>query len=83
MQRAKSNKLFDQDVKEAISGVKKEEYRRALEEAHAPNALTTVEHSVRIDFQLTQHDRLQLLGEIERAVSLVSPSGIGHEHLSR
>lgn len=79
MQRAKTTQLYHQDVKEAISSVKKREYRRALGEATTRKALAAIEHSVRTNFQLTQDDRLQLLGDVERIISLASPSGIDHE----
>ncbi len=67
MQRAKAVQLLDQDLKEAISDVKKDGYRKALEEAHDQTALSLVEHEIRSDFQLTRDDRLQLLGEVEHS----------------
>lgn len=67
MQRAKAVQVFDQDVREAISDVKKDGYRKALGEAHGPVGLSLIEHEIRLDFQLTRDDRLQLLGEVEHA----------------
>lgn len=72
MQRAKVTQAFDQDLKEAISDVKKDEYERALEEAHDLMALNAIEHRIRTDFQLTQDDRVQLLGDIERVAASAS-----------
>jgi hypothetical protein len=72
MQRAKVVQDFDQDVKEAISSVKKEEYRKAVDKACDLFALNIIEHRIRTDFQLTQDDRLQLLGDIERVSALAS-----------
>lgn len=64
MQRAKAAQVLEQDLKEAISIVKKDEYRRALREAHDLTALNSVEHRIRTDSQLAQDDRVQLLGEL-------------------
>ena len=70
MQKAKAVQVFDQDLKEAISDVKKDEYRRELENVRNLAALNIIEHRIRTDFQLTRNDRLQLLGEAERATAL-------------
>jgi hypothetical protein len=70
MQRTKSVQAYDNDLKEAISSVKAEVYTQALARAHDLDALTTVEHEIRSDFQLIQDDRLRLLGEVERATAL-------------
>ncbi len=72
MQRAKAMQVFDQDLKEAISSVKKDEYRRALGWAHDLMALNVIEHKIRTDSQLTQDDRVQLLGDIERVAALAT-----------
>jgi ABC-type uncharacterized transport system ATPase subunit len=72
MQRAKVVQDFDQDLKEAISSVKKEEYRKAVDKACDLLDLNIIEHRIRTDFQLTQDDRLQLLGDIERVTALAS-----------
>ncbi len=69
-QRAKTVQVFDQDLKEAISDMKKSEYRRKLETAHDLFALNVMEHRIMTDFQLTRNDRLQLLAEVERATAL-------------
>lgn len=71
MQRAKAVQMFEQDVKEAILDVKKDEYRRELENVRKLVALNIIEHKIRTDFQLTRNDRLQLLGEVERATALI------------
>jgi hypothetical protein len=70
VQKAKTIQVFDQDLKEAISDVKKSEYRRKLETLRDPVALDAMEHGIMIDFQLTSSDRLQLLAEVERATAL-------------
>ena len=70
MQRAKTVQVFDQDLKEAISDVKKDEYRRELETVRDLVALGVMEHRIMTDFQLTRNDRLQLLAEVERATAL-------------
>ena len=72
MQRAKVVQDFDQDLKEAISSVKKEEYRKAVDKACDLLDLNIIEHRIRTDFQLTQDDRLQLLGDIERVTAMAS-----------
>lgn len=64
MQRAKATQVLEQDLKEAISNVKKDEYRRALREAHDLTVLDSIEHRIRTDSQLAQDDRVQLLGEL-------------------
>jgi hypothetical protein len=66
MQREKTAVAFDQDLKEAISDVKRQEYRRELLVALNSAALRTIDHKVRSDSQLTMNDRLQLLSEIEQ-----------------
>ena len=70
MQRAKAVQVFDQDLKEAISDVKRDEYRRELETMRDLVWLDIIEHKIRTDFQLTRNDRLQLLAEVERATAL-------------
>jgi hypothetical protein len=70
MQGAEVAHVFARDLKEAISNVKRDEYRRALGETHDPMVLNAMEHRVRTDSQLTQDDRVQLLGEIERVAAL-------------
>jgi hypothetical protein len=70
MQKAKMTQAFDQDLKEAISDVKKGEYWRKLETVHDPVALDAMEHEIVIDSQLARNDRLQLLAEVERATAL-------------
>ena len=67
MQREKAaESFFDQDLKEAVSEVRRNEYRRATEAVRDPVSLKVIEIKVRTDFNLTQDDRLQLLGDIER-----------------
>ena len=65
MQREKTI-AFDRDLKEAVSDVKKQEYRRELLVAHNLAALQIIDHRVRTDPQLTVYDRLQLLSKIEQ-----------------
>jgi hypothetical protein len=72
MQRAKAVQVFDQDLKEAISDVKRDEYKRELENARNLAALDIIEHRIRTDFQLTRNDRLQLLAEVGRATALAA-----------
>jgi hypothetical protein len=64
MQRAKVLQVFEQDLKESISGLKKDEYRRAMRDAHDQMALNSIEHEININFQLIQDDRIQLLSEL-------------------
>ena len=71
MQRAKAVQVFDQDLREANSDVKKEGYRKSLGEVRDAAALSFIEHEIRSDFQLTRDDRLQLLGEVEHASASV------------
>jgi hypothetical protein len=70
MQRAKTVQVLDRDLKEAISDVKKNEYRMELKRSRNSVALSAIEHRIRVDFQLTGNDRLQLLAEVERADAL-------------
>ncbi|HYB75391.1 MAG TPA: hypothetical protein VEC08_00380 [Nitrososphaerales archaeon] len=77
MQRAKAVHVFDQDLREAISGVKKDGYRKVLEEAHDQASLRVIEHEIRSDFQLTGDDRLQLLGEAEQASASFGLAKVG------
>ena len=70
MQRAKAVQVFDQDLKEAISSVKRNGYRKALGAARDRASLALIEHEVRADFQLTRDDRLQLLADVEGASAL-------------
>ena len=69
MQRAKLVSAYGQDLKEAISEVKAATYRQLLASAGSLDAVAKVEHEIRSDFQLTGDDRVQLLGEVERAIS--------------
>ena len=55
---------FEQDLKETVSDVKKEEYRREMRQAASLESLFSIEREVETDFQLTQSDRVQLLGEL-------------------
>ena len=64
MQRIKTN-AYSRDVKEAISEIKKHEYRRKLFVALNPAALRDIDYRVRTDSQLTMRDKLRLLSEIE------------------
>lgn len=72
MQNAKVIQVLQQDLKVTISSVKKDEHQRALEGAHDLLALEFIERKVRTDSQLTQDDRVQLLGDIERATAMAS-----------
>ena len=65
MQREQTD-AFNRDLKEAISDVKKREYRRELLSAVDSATLRIIDHRIRTDSQLTVNDRLQLLSEIER-----------------
>jgi len=64
LQKAKVKQVFGQDLKEAISNARKDEYRRGLRAAHDPEALKIIEHKIRTDFQLTPDDRVRLLSEL-------------------
>jgi hypothetical protein len=64
MQQRRAVQVSDESLKEAISDVKREGYRRAIVGAHSVASLTRIEHEIRFDFQLTQDARLQLLGEV-------------------
>jgi len=67
MQRARATQVFSRDLREAISDLKKDGYRRALEEAHDQVALSLIERGIRSDYQLGRDDRLQLLAQVELA----------------
>jgi hypothetical protein len=62
--RGKAMQSFERDLKETVSDVKKEEYRREMRQAASLESLFSIEREVETDFQLTQSDRLQLLGEV-------------------
>ena len=70
MQRAKALQVFNHELMDAISEIKKEEYRREMEAAHDPVALDAIGDRVRADCQLTADDRFQLVSEIECAMAL-------------
>jgi len=70
VKRAKAVQLLDQDLKEAISDLKKDEYRRGLEGAHDLVAMGVIEGKIRMDSQLTMTDRMLLLSEVECATEL-------------
>ena len=70
MQRAKALQVFDQELKDVISEIKKEEYRREMEAARGSVALDAIGDRVRADCQLTADDRFQLVSEIECAMAL-------------
>ena len=67
MQREKAVLVFDRDLKEAISDVKKDGYRKALLEAQGQVVLKLIEREIRSDFRLTRIDRLELLAEVALA----------------
>ena len=60
-------------MKEVISGVKRHGYERELLATLDPAGLRTIGYRVRADYQLTIHDRLELLGEMEMLASPVDP----------
>jgi len=72
MHRSKAVPEFDRDLKEAISSVRRDQYRRTLAETRDPAALDALEHTVRTDFQLTRDDRAELLGDIDSVTTLAS-----------
>jgi hypothetical protein len=63
--------IFDHDLKEAISGVKRDEYRKVMGNTLSPMVLIAIERRIRTDSQLTRDDRMQLLGDVERFAALV------------
>lgn len=71
VQKAKVVQVFDHDLKEAISDVKKDWYRKVLKEVHDSVALAAVEHEIRTDPQLTRDDRLQILGDVGHAANAI------------
>lgn len=76
MQRTKAVQVFDKDLKDAISEVKKEKYRRELMAAHSSLALDIIENRVRADYQLTSDDRFQLMSEIVREIASMACTGM-------
>jgi hypothetical protein len=81
MRRARAVQVFRQDLKEAISGVKKDGYRKEMGEYRDLDALSLLEHEIRSDYQLTRDDRLQLLGEVELASASLGLRGKDNETL--
>jgi hypothetical protein len=63
--------VFDQDLKETISNVKRDEYRKVMGNTQSPMDLIVIECRIRTDSQLTRDDRMQLLGDAERFAALV------------
>lgn len=55
---------FEQDLKEAISWAKKNQYERMLAMAHGEGAVQELDRKIRIDSQLTQDDQARLLAEV-------------------
>lgn len=72
MQQAKGLQSFNHDLRDAISEIRRDEYRRELAAASNPVSLGVIEDRVKADHQLTSDDRLQLISEIECAMALMA-----------
>lgn len=68
-QRERALQVFDENLKDAISEIKRDEYRRELASVYDYVSLGAIENRIMADHQLTSEDRLQLFGEIECAMT--------------
>ena len=66
MQKREISRTLDQDLKEAVSLVKRHDYERMLKLAHDLMGLGAIERQVRMDSRLTQGDRIALLSAVAR-----------------
>ena len=66
LQNWEISRALDQDLKEAVSLVKRHDYERMLKHAHDLVGLGAIEHQVRMDSRLTQGDRVLLLSAVAR-----------------
>jgi len=57
--------LIEKDVKDAISGARKNEYLKELSEVHDLTALRIIEHRMKTDDRLTECDRMILTNKVE------------------
>ena len=69
MQRTKTQDVFEQDLKEAISWTKKNQYEKMLAMARDEGDMRELDQRIRTDTQLTQDDRVELLAEVNGAAS--------------
>lgn len=68
MRKAEEQQLMEQDLREVVSEMRNEEYRRALERARGPDYLRSIELRVREDSRLSPVHRSQLLKSLEDAL---------------
>jgi len=66
LQKREISRALDQDLKEAVSLVKRRDYERMLKRAHDLVGLRAIEHQVRMDSRLTQGDRILLLSAVAK-----------------
>ena len=64
MQRARIHDTFEQDLKEAISWLKKTQYEMMLAKTHDEGAVHGLDQKIRVDSQLTWDDKAKLLAEV-------------------
>ena len=67
MRKAEEQQLVQQDLREIVSEMRKEEYHRALERAKGLDYLRRIELQVREDSKLSPLHRSQLLKNLEDA----------------
>jgi hypothetical protein len=64
LQGAKIHDGFEQELKETISWVRKNQYERMLAMADGEGATRELDRKIRTDSQLTQDDQARLLAEV-------------------
>jgi molybdopterin converting factor small subunit len=66
LQKREISRALDEDLKEAVSLLKRQDYEGMLKRAHDLVGLGSIEHQVRMDSRLTQGDRIRLLSAVSR-----------------
>lgn len=65
MQRAKLKQVMEKDMKQVVSNVKRDQFMKAISETRDPLAMEDVKRRIRVDPQLSEGDRIQLLSKAE------------------
>jgi hypothetical protein len=66
LQKREISRRLDQELKEAVSLLKRRDYERMLKSAHDLLGLGDIEHQVWTDSRLTQGDRILLLSAVAK-----------------
>jgi len=74
LEKAEALQELEEDLKEAVSTLRQEEYRWAIEKARDPADLRVVEINMMKDSRLSPNQRGQLLKRLEDATYVRTPS---------